>query len=260
MDASVPTQKYRCMKRRLFPHGGVARRCLSQSYVASSRLALRKNPSVSFVPLFLCRDTKNERGVRVLGRFVRQAGFSLLEVLVALVIVVVGLLGVIGLQAVAQQSEFESYQRAQALIILNDVVEMINTNRDSAGCFGITGATTGTPYFGTTGAGYVGTINCTSGFYNEESRLLANAAMTSWDNALRGATETRGGTAVAALIGARGCVSVVPATNTYTVAVVWQGLTSTFDFTGTIPCAQGLYGDNKNRRVVWTTLRLGKLL
>lgn len=199
-----------------------------------------------------------EQGVRVLGNVARQTGFSLLEVLVALVVVVVGLLGVIGLQAVAQQSEFESYQRAQALIMLNDVVEMISTNRASAACFGVTGAS-GTPYFGTTGVGYIGTVNCTAGFYNEQSRLLANSAMSSWDQALRGATETRSGVALAALVGARGCVTFDAASNTYTVAVVWQGLTSTYNISS-IPCATGLYGGDTNRRVVWTTLRLGTLL
>ena len=56
------TQKYRNMKRRtpgvfpsrhLFPHGCVARRCHRPCYVASSRLALRKNPSVSPQGYFL---------------------------------------------------------------------------------------------------------------------------------------------------------------------------------------------------------------
>ena len=54
---SVMTQKYRYIKRRPFPHGIVARRCHSHSYVASSRLALRKSPSVLFASLFLCHDT-----------------------------------------------------------------------------------------------------------------------------------------------------------------------------------------------------------
>lgn len=208
----------------------------------------------------MAAKSRGERGVRELVKVARQAGFSLLEVLVALVIVVVGLLGVIGLQAVAQQTEFESYQRAQALIMLNDMVEKINTNRTSAPCFAITGSA-GTPYYGTAGVGFVGTVNCTSGFYNEETRVLANAAMVSFDQALRGATETRGGSAVAALVGARGCVTLDAATNTYTVAVVWQGLTSTYRI-ASINCATGLYGDvnDTNRRVVWTTLRLGTLL
>jgi hypothetical protein len=50
-------QKYRDIKRRLFPHDGVARRCHRPNYVASSRLALRKNPSVLFVSLFLIHNT-----------------------------------------------------------------------------------------------------------------------------------------------------------------------------------------------------------
>ena len=85
--------------------------------------------------------------------------------------------------------------------------------------------------------------------------------MTTWNAALRGATETSGGTAVAALVGARGCVTVDAATNTYTVAVVWQGLTSTFNISS-INCATGLYGgvNDTSRRVVWTTLRLATLL
>jgi hypothetical protein len=69
-------QKYPNIKRRLFPHGGVARRCHSLGYVASSRLALRKNPSVSFVLLFLIHDTsrKENAGNREMNRLpdVRQ--------------------------------------------------------------------------------------------------------------------------------------------------------------------------------------------
>ncbi|MBU1396810.1 MAG: hypothetical protein KKE84_11840, partial [Gammaproteobacteria bacterium] len=55
--ASGLLSKYWNMKRRLFPHGVVARRCHRASYVASSRLALRKNPSVSLVPLFRKQTT-----------------------------------------------------------------------------------------------------------------------------------------------------------------------------------------------------------
>ena len=50
---SVSTQEYRYIKRRLFPRGSVARRCHIPSYVASSRLAMRKTPSVLFASLFL---------------------------------------------------------------------------------------------------------------------------------------------------------------------------------------------------------------
>ena len=52
-------------------------------------------------------------------------GFSMIEVLVALLIIVLELLGLAGLQVRMQQAEFESYQRAQAVILLQDMVERI---------------------------------------------------------------------------------------------------------------------------------------
>ena len=48
-----------------------------------------------------------------------QAGFNLLEVLVALFIITVGLLGLAGMQVAAQQAELEAYQRAQAMVLMN---------------------------------------------------------------------------------------------------------------------------------------------
>src|SRR5262245_38467268 len=69
----------------------------------------------------------------------KSRGFTMIEVLVSLVITVIGLLGLIGMQAFSHQAELESYQRAQALILLNDIVEKINANRQSAGCYAFTG-------------------------------------------------------------------------------------------------------------------------
>ena len=64
---SVTTHKYRYIKRRLFPRSGVARRCHGLSHDASSRLATRKNPSVLFVPPFVCRDTRNAPEIKSLA-------------------------------------------------------------------------------------------------------------------------------------------------------------------------------------------------
>jgi hypothetical protein len=46
--ASSPFHQNAYMKSRLFPPGVVVRRCNSYGYCASSRLASRKNPSISF--------------------------------------------------------------------------------------------------------------------------------------------------------------------------------------------------------------------
>ena len=51
----------------------------------------------------------------------RQAGTSLVEVLVTIVITAIGLLGLAGMQSRLQTSEMESYQRAQALLLLEDM-------------------------------------------------------------------------------------------------------------------------------------------
>ena len=73
----------------------------------------------------------------------------MIEVLVSLLIIVLGLLGLAGLQVRIQQSEFESYQRAQALVLLQDMVERIHQQRVVAKCFRFTTDTAaGTPYLG----------------------------------------------------------------------------------------------------------------
>jgi len=92
----------------------------------------------------------------------RSQGFNLLEVLVAIVIVMVGLLGLAGLQARAHVAELESYQRAQALVLLYDMMDRLNNNRYTASCFAFTTDTTaGTPYAGTSaGGGNLGTPSC----------------------------------------------------------------------------------------------------
>src|SRR5574341_613980 len=77
-------------------------------------------------------------------------GFSMGEVLMALLIIVLGLLGLAGLQVRIQQAEFESYQRAQALVLLYDIVDRVHSLRIAATCFRFTTDTAaGTPYIGT---------------------------------------------------------------------------------------------------------------
>ena len=202
----------------------------------------------------------------------RSRGFNLLEVLVAMLIVMVGLLGLAGMQARAQISELESYQRAQALVLLYDMVDRINNNRSTASCFAVTTDTTnGAPYFGT---GATATAACSSGS-SAATNALAVASMNEWNTLLQGASETKSGASVGAMIGARGCVSYdatteylnattgAPYTGTgeYTISVSWQGMADTFS--PTKACGAGLYGStvasDTKRRTVWATLRVGTL-
>ena len=194
----------------------------------------------------------------------RTAGFTMIEVLVSLLIIVLGLLGLAGLQTRLQQAEFESYQRAQALVLLYDIVDRINYNRATASCFAITAASSGTPFYGT------GSSLPSCGTSTVAHQAMANAAMGEWDATLKGAAETKGGIAVGAMLGARGCVSydastelldslgaTLSGTGVYTVAVAWQGSGSTV--APTVNCGNNLYGAETQRRTVSTTFRLAKL-
>ena len=214
----------------------------------------------------------------------RQSGFSMVEVLVALIILMVGLLGLAGLMIQSQRSEMESYQRVQALILLQDMYGRINVNRNVTSCY-ITPTYLGTPATGTTP---VAAPACTAaGATSSPSTLLqktqAQNDMTAWSLLLTGAGETSGGTSIGAMIGARGCLSynnylvstelpeyspttglatgaVIAGSGIYTLSVAWQGMGDTFAPPAGLPCAQGLYGAAETkRRVVSLSFRMAAL-
>jgi len=161
------------------------------------------------------------KGLRRSFGLQRHAGISLVEVLVSIVILMIGLLGLAGLQSRAFTTQMESYQRSQALILLQDMAARIDANRKNAGTYVTTSLSP--PHLGTGNA----PGNCAG---------LAGQPLDfcEWNNALLGAAETQtsGGANVGAMLGARGCVfqEVAPATgvaSTYQVVVAWQGLNST---------------------------------
>jgi type IV pilus assembly protein PilV len=204
----------------------------------------------------------------------RQAGFNLLEVLVSLLIVTVGLLGLAGTQVVAQRAEQESYQRAQAMVVMSDIIDRINANRKVAVCYAITDdASAGTKYLGTpptSGSGKYDPagFSCPSMATNPNAVTRAGLDVKFIDNMLLGAAESLGGGKVGAMIGARACIGFDSASQSYSVAVAWQGNTRTFspatwdeDLTPALArnCAKELYGDETQRRIVWTTLIIANL-
>jgi type IV pilus assembly protein PilV len=65
----------------------------------------------------------------------RERGSILIEVLVSILICAFGLLGFVALQARATTSEFEAYQRSQALVLLEDITNRLNTNRANAASY-----------------------------------------------------------------------------------------------------------------------------
>jgi len=125
-------------------------------------------------------------------RHCRQQGVSLIEVLIAMVILAIGLLGLVGLQGRLHVTQVESYQRAQALILLQDMANRIALNRNDA-----LGYVTADP-IGTDMPGGCPVVNVTR----------TERDIGEWCQFLIGASETLGGESVGAMVGGPGSGSV----------------------------------------------------
>jgi type IV pilus assembly protein PilV len=192
-------------------------------------------------------------GVNAVNRpimFAKHArGFSMIEVLVTIVIIAIGLLGLAGVQARLQLSEMESYQRSQALMLLQDMANRIATNRRNAGDY-VTG--TASPL------GTGDTTSCTTLTTTQQKDACE------WSNALKGAAETFGSDSVGAMIGARGCIEDLGGSQ-YLITVTWQGLTPIS--APAAACGQNLYNgaagkacvNDLCRRAVTTIVRIGTM-
>jgi type IV pilus assembly protein PilV len=183
----------------------------------------------------------------------RQRGTTLLEVLVTMLILAFGMLGLAGLQAKMHLAEMEAYQRAQAVVLLSDMVERINANRANAAGY-VTG--TASPL----GTGDTQAASCTGTAFG------VARDQCEWSNALKGAAEKTGSTSIGAMIGARGCVEQLQAPNlavgvcrpgVYRVTVVWQGLNATA--TPSLACASASsYGSiTALRRAIGANVTIG---
>lgn len=176
-----------------------------------------------------------------------QSGFSLMEVLVSILITAIGLLGLAGLQTKANEIEMEAYQRSVALSLVQDMASRIAAGRQYAAAFD-----SDTVY----GTGDDEPADCSA---------LAEAArhFCEWSSALKGASETKGGSMIGAPIGMRGCViaAAVPSEDAlaeFFVVGIWQGLTPTASPPANTPgalCAPDVdYGAGLRRAVVTRVL------
>ncbi|EKE18130.1 MAG: hypothetical protein ACD_10C00115G0004 [uncultured bacterium] len=173
-------------------------------------------------------------------------GTSLIEVLVTVVILAFGLLGLAALQIRMQTAEQESFQRAQALVLLTDMTTRIQANRTNAASY-VSSSSLGT-----------GLADCTG------AAGTADADKCEWSNLLKGAAEQTGSGKIGAMIGARGCITQLQAPNAasgvcnpgiYQIAVAWQGLNATASPAN--QCGTGNYGSEALRRVISTQVVIG---
>lgn len=178
-----------------------------------------------------------------------QRGTTMIEILVTLVVIAFGLLGMAGLQVRLQMSEMESYQRSQALLLLNDMANRIATNRNNAAAYLTTDANP-------LGAGMICPTTTTS---------VVQRDLLEWCNALQGAGETTGGNKVGAMIGGRGCVEDL-GSGEYFITIAWQGLTPISAPPTAVACGANLYNAGGSscindlcRRTVTTLIRIATL-
>lgn len=198
-------------------------------------------------------------------------GSTLLEVLVTLGILAFGLLGLAGLQSKIQQANMESYQRAQATILLSDMVERMNVapavNAASASCYALAQDADREACLAQRVEGYVSPTPLGTGddwFGPCPTAPGAGRDQCEWSRALKGSAERQSFRRVGAMIGARGCIARLqppdptPAVCTpgvYLVTVAWQGLHRTVAPQNA--CAEDLYGDDAFRRTVSARVVVG---
>ena len=188
-------------------------------------------------------------------------GFTLLEVLITLIILAIGMLGLANLQSKIHVTELESYQRAQAVLLLQDMVDRINSNRSTNAMSG---------YVSATELGTSTTEDCaaaTIAAVTPATKRLAKNDRCQWSNALLGSSETKSGANVGAMIGARGCIEQVQAPDAavgvctpgiYRVTIAWQGLHATK--APALTCGKDKYPDaagDPQRRAIATTITIG---
>lgn len=166
-----------------------------------------------------------------------QRGATLIEVLVAMLIVAFGVLGFVGLQAKTTVTSLEGYQRAQALVLLNDIAQRINLNRASAASY----------VADDIGAADPGDCPATP---------VAARDLCEWAHLVRGAAEQQSGAKVGAVQAARGCVEALGG-GQYLVSLAWQGVQATGP--SLLACGKDDYADENLRRGVSLVVRIADL-
>jgi type IV pilus assembly protein PilV len=185
------------------------------------------------------------------------AGFALVESMVTIVVIAFGLLGVAGLVSRSFVTETEANQRTEAQLLLMDMTTRIEANRANAvnyvtGDNGITG--------------YVADANGNPVLQScDAAALLVDRDRCEWGQMIAGADERIDARNPSMLVGAIGCIYEIDAFNrVYAVSVAWQGPSASTEPAGDpnfapSGCGRNLYGDEAQRRLVTTLLRIGTL-
>ena len=171
-----------------------------------------------------------------------KRGFTLIEVLITIVIVAIALLGLAGLQVTSLNNQLESYQRAQAMLLLEDMANRIRANNAEARN---NAYTVGNQY----GLGAI--ENCAL------KTTTAARDLCERNTAISGAGITLNTQNAGSVLGARGSIEYVTAavgsSNCEThirLTIAWQGLSPTKAPNDSVTCGKDQYGSPDSYRRV----------
>lgn len=153
----------------------------------------------------------------------RLRGFSMIEVLAAVLVLAVGVLGYAGLQARAMRSTGESYYRAQAMAVAQDLASRMQVNSAQLGAY-------------TTAANWPSTLQPTP-----NSTTCLTASCTPAQIATADITDIRyeaGALLTQGLVNVESCLT---ATNLTCIYVSWGGTQPTTGASGQCVNASGQY-------------------
>jgi type IV pilus assembly protein PilV len=175
----------------------------------------------------------------------REAGFSLIEVLVTTVVFSIGILGIAGLNAVSKRASFEAVQRSTAAELAYTLLENMRANSAALTVY-VTAATVGRGSLGTTEPSPA----CSSTVACDQSEF-ATHTLWEWERMLDGGMEQAGGSETGGLLSPTACIAG-PADGSagdYSVTIVWKGSAQLTDGgTSTCGTSTGLYGTNNDQR------------
>jgi len=190
-----------------------------------------------------------------------SGGYSLLEILVSMVVLALGLLGLAGLQTRVSVAEVESYQRTQALLLVQNMADRMASNAS---------ALRADLANGTALAQYATELNASDVGGSTQTCTGTGAALDlcEWGNQIAGASEKSADNRnIGTLINGRGCIRHPDPDDPYLFLVVvsWQGRIPTKAPPQGIDCGSGT-GDNAanytaatKRRVVSIPVRIANL-
>jgi type IV pilus assembly protein PilV len=150
-----------------------------------------------------------------------NAGFSLMENLIALVVLSVGLLTIAGLQGVAKRATYDALQRTTAALLEHDIFERMRTNSTALNGY-LPVADIGGGSLGPTPA-----VDCKIAANQCSPGQVASFDLWEWEQALDGAAEQRAGSKTGGLIDPTACFAgpVGGGQGVYTIAIAWRGVT-----------------------------------